>query len=95
MENLTTVTPLVNQVVVRQTVPPVWSAMVRAEPRLATLAAELQSARPERKGFWPRWEGYRFRILQLAGWDSHNSALGTSEHYEEAVRNLYKAYSRK
>ena len=94
--NLTTGTATVNHITpfVGPACPPVWSAMCRAEPRLAALASELRAMRPGRENFWPRWEGYRFRIGRMAGWDADNPALVTSDHYETAVRILFKEYSR-
>lgn len=72
-----------------------WRALVEAEPRLATLRAEIEGIRSGREfcanELWMGPVGFKPRVTALVGWRAEldDPSLRTSAAYEMAYRTLY------
>lgn len=69
-------------------VPADWAAMLRAEPRLRTLAAATADASrfaPDRRR---AWIAIRDELRDLCGWFAPDERLNTSAHWAVAANRL-------
>lgn len=77
-----------------------WDDLVREEPRLARLEADIrQIPKPKDKtlcanaiwfGYPGHEPGYKNRLVRLVGWYATNGKLTSDEAYDTAYRYLYE-----
>lgn len=74
---------------------PTWEALVRREPRLATLRAEVEAVEDHpgccANAHWYGTGGFRERVSDLVGWtaEREDGVLDTEVAYDVAYDTLY------
>ena len=73
-----------------------FAQLVRLEPRLKTLEADIRRVRDDRRKrafcanhVWYGPDGFKGRLLQLVGWHAANERLRSPEVYDLAYEHLY------
>jgi hypothetical protein len=83
-----------NQTATTATTAPPFAALMRIEPELAGMLAEIQAIRPRGRNFCANdvwYRVYKPRLLRLVGWESGKAELQSMQAYDVAYQTLYDA----